>query len=432
MPSTFRTVSLTYSRRKLAWNCTLFIGGMWGVVAGAAPNFVALCCFIAFMGFGVGGNLPVDGTMYLEFLPGSHQWVLTLLSMWWAVGQVVASLISWAFIARYSSDCKDYTYDSAGNIIGYCSRESNMGWRYAYFTLGAMMLFLWGMRFFVLPVYESPKYLCSKGSDAKAVEVVHKVAKRNGKTVHLTVEDLDRAAAPYLTPEEKAKGDAAKGYSNWELLKMSVSQGTQMKTLFGTKRLAFSTTLIVLIYGIIGLAYPLFNQSLGIFLRQKQAEIAGAAPSVDDSFKSYTYQAACGVPGSMLAAFLVTVSRFGRKLAMAAFTLCSGIFLFGLTAAKNNPTVDALTSIAAFFQNAMYGVMFGYAPELFPTPVRGTGDALCAAAMRVFGLMAPIIAIYSDANKSPNGPVYASAALYIFSGLIMLLLPVETQGRTAL
>lgn len=405
---------------------------MWGVVAGAAPNFVALCCFIAFMGFGVGGNLPVDGTMYLEFLPGSHQWVLTLLSLWWAVGQVVASLISWAFIAKYSKGCQDYIRDADGNIAGFCSADSNRGWRYSYFCLGAMMLFLWALRFFVLPVYESPKYLCSKGSDAKAVEVVHKVARRNGVHVNLTVEDLDRAAAPYISEEDKAKGNIVKGYTNWQLLKMSIMQGTQMKTLFATKRLAFSTTLIVLIYGIIGLAYPLFNQSLSVFLRQRQSEIAGSVASIDETFKSYTYQAACGVPGSIVAALLVTWSRTGRKVAMAFFTLCAGIFLFGLTAAKNIPTVNGLTSVAAFFQNAMYGVMFGYAPELFPTPVRGTGDALCAAAMRIFGFFAPIISIYSDASKSPNGPVYASAALYLFSGLLMLVLPVETQGRTAL
>jgi len=49
---------------------------------------------IALIGFGVGGNLPVDGTLFLEFLPGSKQYLLTLLSLWWAVGQVVASLIS--------------------------------------------------------------------------------------------------------------------------------------------------------------------------------------------------------------------------------------------------------------------------------------------------------------------------------------------------
>jgi MFS family permease len=49
---------------------------------------------IALIGFGTGGNLPVDGTLFLEFLPGPQQYLLTLLSVWWAVGNVVASLIA--------------------------------------------------------------------------------------------------------------------------------------------------------------------------------------------------------------------------------------------------------------------------------------------------------------------------------------------------
>lgn len=99
-------------RRRLAYNTTLLIGGVFGLLAGAAPNFVVFCVFIALAGAGVGGNLPVssfyrshlrrsvsltvqvDGTLFLEFLPGAKQWLLTLLSVWWAIGQVVASLVA--------------------------------------------------------------------------------------------------------------------------------------------------------------------------------------------------------------------------------------------------------------------------------------------------------------------------------------------------
>ena len=59
------------------------------------------------------------------------------------------------------------------------------------------------------------------------------------------------------------------------------------------------------------------------------------------------------------------------------------------------------------------GVLFGYAPELFPTPSRGTGDALVACCQRVFGLFAPIIAVYSPAADKPDVPVYTSGAIYL-------------------
>jgi hypothetical protein len=50
----------------------------------------------------------VDGTMFLEFLPGNKQYLLTFLSVWWAVGQVVGSLISWAFLANYGCETREW------------------------------------------------------------------------------------------------------------------------------------------------------------------------------------------------------------------------------------------------------------------------------------------------------------------------------------
>ena len=34
---------------------------------------------------GVGGNLPVDSSLFLEFLPASHGYLLTVLSIWYVV-----------------------------------------------------------------------------------------------------------------------------------------------------------------------------------------------------------------------------------------------------------------------------------------------------------------------------------------------------------
>lgn len=73
-----------------------------------------------------GGNLPVDGAIFIEAVPPAHQYLLTLLSVFWAIGQVVASLISWVFIARYSCD------STLIGIDGYtCNAANNPGWRYA-------------------------------------------------------------------------------------------------------------------------------------------------------------------------------------------------------------------------------------------------------------------------------------------------------------
>ncbi|KAL1407745.1 hypothetical protein Q8F55_007179 [Vanrija albida] len=409
--------------RRFAWNATLVIGGVFGLCVGASPNFTVFCVFISLVGVGVGGNLPVDGTMFLEFLPGNKQYLLTLLSIWWAIGQVVASLIAWGFISKYG--CAEPPEGE------FCSKESNMGWRYTYYTLGAMMMFLWAMRFFVMPVYESPKFLASKGKDTEAVEVIHKIAKRNGVTVNLTVQDLRDAAAPYLT-EAELNGEVDTKFTVWELFKNSFDEfkGEHVRALFCNRRIAFSTSLIVFCYATTGLAYPLYMAFLNTYFATKNKELG--INDIDSIYRSYTYQAACGVPGSIAAALMVDWSRTGRKVSMAAFTMGTGIFLFALTAARTLPQVNALTSIAAFMENGFYGVLFGYAPELFPTPSRGTGDALCATAMRVTGIFAPVIAVYSNAALTPNGPIYASAGIFCATAICMLFLPTETRGKTAL
>jgi hypothetical protein len=78
----------------------------------------------------------------------------------------------------------------------------------------------------------------------------------------------------------------------------------------------------------------------------------------------------------------------------------------------------------------MYGVLYAISPELLPAKHRGTGNALLAGANRVFGIMAPIIALY--ANLATSVPIYISASLFILASCIALLLPFEPRGKASL
>jgi len=157
--------------RKLAFNLTLLVTAVFGLLAFSSPNFAAICSFSALWSFGVGGNLPVDSAVFLEFLPGSHQYLLTVLSIDWAIAQVVATLIAWPLLGHL-------TCQSDEN----CTRGGNMGWRYFVVVMGAISMIEFVIRFLFFTVYESPKYLMGKGLDEQAVKVVHEVARRNGKT----------------------------------------------------------------------------------------------------------------------------------------------------------------------------------------------------------------------------------------------------------
>jgi MFS family permease len=43
-------------------------------------------------GFASGGNVPVTATMFLELVPTTGYFLLTILSAWWSVGAVLSAV----------------------------------------------------------------------------------------------------------------------------------------------------------------------------------------------------------------------------------------------------------------------------------------------------------------------------------------------------
>ncbi|RPD62611.1 MFS general substrate transporter [Lentinus tigrinus ALCF2SS1-7] len=406
--------------RKWCFNITLFITGIFAIAAGASPNAVALCSLAAVWSVGVGGNLPVDSAVFLEFIPASHQWLLTVLSIWWAFGQLVGSLVAWPLIADFS--CAPPAA---------CPRSSNQGWRYFLYTMGGLMMLMFVLRFFVFHMYESPKYLMGRGKDEEAVAIVHKVARYNGRTSTLTVEmlrDVERTLGGdkegldggNLTLDTSAKAAA--------LRKLKTFSGGRVKSLFATKKLAYSTTLLIIVWAFIGLAFPLYNGFVTFFLATRGADFGDG--SVYITYRNQVILSVIGVPGALLAGWMVELPYLGRKGTLAISTIITGIFLFASTTARTSDALLGWNCGYTFTSNVMYGVLYAVSPELFPTKSRGTGNAIVASANRVFGIMAPIIALYAD--LSTPVPIYVSGALFLLSGLIALLLPFEPRGKASL
>ncbi|TFK89694.1 MFS general substrate transporter [Polyporus arcularius HHB13444] len=404
--------------RKWCFNITLFITGVFAIAAGGSPNAIALCSLASVWSVGVGGNLPVDSAVFLEFIPASHQWLLTVLSIWWAFGQLVGSLVAWPLIA-------DFSCASAAD----CPRESNMGWRYFLYTMGGLMMLMFVLRFFVFHMYESPKYLMGRGRDEEAVEIVHKVARYNGRTSSLTLEmlkDVERTHGGSNGVDEKPALDTSAKAA--VLRKLNMFSGVHVKSLFATRKLAYSTTLLIVLWAFIGLAFPLYNGFLTFFLALRGAHFGDSSLYI--TYRNQVIVSVIGVPGALLAGWMVELPYLGRKGTLAISTLITGVFLFASTTARTSNAFLGWNCGFTFASNIMYGVLYAVSPELFPTKSRGTGNAIVASANRVFGIMAPIIALYAD--LSTPVPVYVSGALFLVSGLIALLLPFEPRGKASL
>ncbi|KAI9846621.1 MAG: hypothetical protein M1838_001220 [Thelocarpon superellum] len=397
--------------RRLAFNATLFLAGVFGLAVGGAPTWIAACALYACLGVGVGGNLPVDGALFLEFLPFASGNMLTLLSVWWPVGQLVASLIAWGLIPNY--ECAD-TLPScleAAPGVECCGRSNNMGWRYFTFTLGAVTFLMFICRFFLFHLFESPKFLLSQGRQAEAVATVHGMAWKNGKKTWLSEEILNEVGGdPEVTSETRL--------TSRQILarKFSAFSSERIGPLFATKKLGITTVLVWFCWTTIGLGYPLFNAFLPQYLANAGASNAPTPQNI--VYRNYLITSVVGVPGSLIACWTVDLKYVGRKGTMATATLLSGIFLFLFTTTRNPSIQLTFTSLEAFFQNIMYGVLYAYTPEVFPAPNRGTGTGIASFLNRIAGLCAPIIGANAP-TSNPAIPLYVAGALFLSAFLAM-------------
>ena len=132
-----------------------------------------------------------------------------------------------------------------------------MGWRYFVITMGGVALIMFLIRFVAFSIFESPQFHMGKGRDEMAVKIVHEVARRNGKTSGLTIEDL-RVCDGLQGDGQGMETDNAAAIKR----KLASLKGDHVRALFATKRLAFSTAAIMVVWAFIGLAFPLYVCSL--------------------------------------------------------------------------------------------------------------------------------------------------------------------------
>jgi len=288
--------------------------------------------------------------------------------------------------------------------------------------MGGIALLMFILRYFFFTLYESPKYLMGRGKDSEAVRVVHEVARRNGKTSNLTLEDL--SVYDNHTSHNQITTASAALARKLESLKFD-----HIRALFATPKLVLSTSMIMAIWAFIGLGFPLYNAFLP-FLQSIRGVDFGDKDSVYITYRNSLIIAVLGIPGSLLGAFLVEMPQLGRKGALAISTTLTGVFLFCSTTAHNSNELLGWNCAYNLMSNVMYSVLYAYTPEVFETRHRGTGNALTAMANRIFGIMAPIVAMY--ANLKTAVPVYVSGALFVGAGLLCILLPFESRGKASL
>lgn len=209
--------------------------------------------------------------------------------------------------------------------------------------------------------------------------------------------------------------------------------------LWGTKKLALHTSLIIWIWASIGIAYPLYSSFLPLYLAAKFKSISYDY-STSSTYRQYCYIAACTVPGPIAAGFAIQ-TKLGRRYCMAISTILSGVLLYLSTIAATNGAVVGFNCAATAVINFMFAIQVSSPFSLltmkliessmhthlshFPLRFVLTANGLCSMVGYVCGLAAPVIS--SQSGVSTNVPVYISGALFLVTGCVMFGLPFETN-----
>lgn len=123
------------------------------------------------------------------------------------------------------------------------------------------------------------------------------------------------------------------------------------------------------------------------------------------SYEQQVILSVVGVPGALIAGWMVDLPYLGRKgtLATSSSTcfhtarcsgtnrhLCpvvTGVLLFAATTARSSNALLGWNCGYSVTNNIMYGVLYAMSPEVFPAKDRGTGSALVSSANHLCGAL---------------------------------------------
>lgn len=402
--------------RKNVFNYSIFLTSIFGFFTGGTDNYAMYCIFMFLSSTAAGGNIATDVAVFLEFLPSKYQWLNTSMALFWGVGQTIAALISWAFMPNHSCSGPDY-----------CPSHLNRGWRYCWYVNSGICLFAALVRYFVLKMDETPKFLVSTGKDAEAVAVLKKIADKHNRPFTLTLEDLEACGTinpDYFDPEKDGSLKALLG-----------TMKSNMKILFQSRLVARSSFLIFLSWGFIGIAYSTFYNFLYIFIASHGGD-TGSSTYI--TYRNALLANFVGIFGPVLAGFMIMIKFkvfnreivFGRRGTMIFGALASMAILFGYTTVRT-PNGDAgFGSATYFFVNIYYGCLYAYTPEVFPTRARGTGVGVALVVGRIFGAFAPVV-YYFGAESGTSIPIWVCGAIIGSLALLSALMPFEPSLKRA-
>jgi MFS family permease len=384
----------------------------------AAPkyNYGAICGIYFLASLGLGGNIPIDATIALEFLPQSRRFLVSLLSMWQPIGVVAASGIAYGTTAKWRCDAELPSCRAVGAGEACCTVESNMGWRYNLLVLGAMTLFIFFLRYFVFRFHESPKFLLSRGREAEAIAVLHRIAKFNKappptltlemfRAVDIAdgVQPIEQEQVVDTLPENEAGlkgpkkvlarakrmvglgpkrvGGPSRAEKNKAVFVNAGRELTRLKKIFTNRLSCFIFILLGITYMGDYWSFNLAGNFLPLILLRNN--VSSGRGTVQDTYQQYVIIYAPGILGAILALVSVQMPLLGRKWSLVFSAVCQGLSMAMYTQVRTTAGYVGLNALEYIMQTVGAIVIVTSWTLRSPSPVlQRRSICVCAGAIR--------------------------------------------------
>lgn len=355
--------------RKTVFALTLLLYGLATGLSALSWSVAVLLVLRFVVGLGLGSELPVASTLVSEFSPRRIRGrIVVLLEAFWAVGSIAAAVIGYLVIPT-----------------------SDDGWRWALLIGAAPALYAVFVR---LRMPESVRFLESRGRHDEAERTVR------------GFEEAAGVAAPTRPAEEARVAEKP--------TRASVSQ------LFGPG-MARRTGAIWVVWFMTNFSY------YGAFVWLPTLLVAAGFPLVR-SFEYVLIITLAQLPGYAASAWLI--ERWGRRGTLASFLLGSAVAaaFFGFGAVSGSVAQILIAGMfLSFFNLGAWGALYAVTPELYPTPLRGTGAGWAAGVGRIASIVAPLSVPPLLALGGPPTLFVVFGAVFVVGAVAATMLP-ELRG----
>ncbi|KPP70829.1 synaptic vesicle glycoprotein 2C-like [Scleropages formosus] len=442
---------------------SLAVNGIFGALAGLAPNFWMFLFMRIVSGLGVGGSIPVVFSYFSEFQPRKRRgMMISALATFWMAGNILAAGLAWLIIPSSFS----------GFWLGSLHFQS---WR--LFVMLCSIPSLSSALVFGLAMPESPRFLMEAGLEEAAIEVFQKMFRTNqwGSSRPLLISGLQTTSGC-----KNQRGKAASGSRLQHIVCLTIRGLDPMRQIFFRPLTSRSIVLLIIFYcisfGYFSEHYWMKMLNLNTFGRGcdttdsqqvvlptrsptrryyglwmwlpelfRRMEMGGlpcsnvshGAVSPDSQnescypVKTAVYMegfitAASNLPGNIFTILLMDV--VGGRVLLSCSLLVSGVSVFSVWAVKTKTQSLVMSCVFSAVSVVAWNALDVVSTELYPTALRSSALGFFTGIARVAALMGNL-AFGQLVDTNCAIPVLLVAALLASGGITALKLPQTKQAE---